>query len=133
MATENETALIDLTPAQLESWKRDGFLCIKAQDFWTPQQIENLKKVPVLTTPSITHFSHYLFNLFQLVSSRAPFITFCSGRALYHSFWICFRFFTQILEIISSCSAISIFSFSPLIFDSHSNWITGATSNVLTS
>jgi hypothetical protein len=44
MATENETALIDLTPAQLESWKRDGFLYIKAQDFWTPQQIENLKK-----------------------------------------------------------------------------------------
>lgn len=53
MATENETALIDLTPAQLESWKRDGFLYIKAQDFWTPQQIENLKKVRCL--PTINH------------------------------------------------------------------------------
>ena len=46
MATENETTFQDLTPAQLESWKRDGFLYIKAQDFWSPQQIENLKKVP---------------------------------------------------------------------------------------
>jgi hypothetical protein len=45
--------LIDLTPAQLESWKRDGFLYIKAQDFWTPQQIENLKKVRCL--PTINH------------------------------------------------------------------------------
>jgi hypothetical protein len=45
MATNNETAFLNLSPEQRESWKRDGFLYIKAQDFWTPEQIENLKKV----------------------------------------------------------------------------------------
>jgi len=40
----NETALTTLSPEQLASWKRDGFLFIKAEDFWAPEQIENLKK-----------------------------------------------------------------------------------------
>jgi hypothetical protein len=42
----NETVLTTLSPEQLASWKRDGFLFIKAEDFWAPEQIENLKKVP---------------------------------------------------------------------------------------
>lgn len=39
------TDLYTLTPEQLESWKSDGFLYIKAEDFWGADQIENLKKV----------------------------------------------------------------------------------------
>jgi hypothetical protein len=44
MATTTTNDRYVLSPEQLAAWKRDGFLAIKAEDFWSHDDIENLKK-----------------------------------------------------------------------------------------